>query len=73
MSMLVVGSVATDTIHNHLGTHRNVLGGSAVFGALAGALYAPVQLVGVVGRDFPDDAIEMLRARGVDLAGLEGA
>jgi sugar/nucleoside kinase (ribokinase family) len=69
--VLVVGSVATDTIHNHLGTHPRVLGGSAVFGAIAASMFAPVRLVGVVGRDFPPDAMELLRSRGVDLTGLE--
>jgi sugar/nucleoside kinase (ribokinase family) len=69
--MLVVGSVAFDTIHNHLGTHARVLGGSAVYGALAGCQYAPVRLVGVVGEDFPKEAVETLRSAGVDLEGLE--
>ena len=70
-SMLVVGSVARDTIHNHLGTHEYVLGGSATFAALAGSLFAPVRLVGVVGRDFPDDKVQLLRDRGIDVRGLE--
>lgn len=70
-SMLVVGSVAEDTIHNHLGTHARVLGGSAVFAALAGALFAPVKLVGVVGTDFPKASIDLLASKKIDLAGLE--
>lgn len=70
-SMLVVGSVATDTIHNHLGTHPYVLGGSATYAALAGALFTPVQLVGVVGRDFPERGIELLKSRKIDTTGLE--
>ncbi len=70
-SMLVVGSVAEDTIHNHLGTHARVLGGSAVFAALAGSLFAPVKLVGVVGTDFPKSSIELLARKKIDLAGLE--
>jgi len=72
-SMLVVGSVATDTIHNHLGTHTRVLGGSATFASIAGSFYAPVKLVGVVGNDFPDAGVQILRQRGVDLRGLEVA
>ena len=71
--MLVVGSVAFDTIHNALGTHERVLGGSAVFGSLAGAFYTDVKLVGVVGTDFPDSVVTQLRERGVDTAGLEVA
>ncbi len=70
-SMLVVGSVGLDTIHNHLGTHQMILGGSATFGALAGSLFTPVQLVGIVGSDYPSDALDLFRSRGVDLAGLE--
>lgn len=72
-SMLVVGSVAQDTIHNHLGTHPYVLGGSATFGALAGALFAPTKLVGVVGEDFPDAGRKLLVDKGVDVSGLEVA
>lgn len=70
-SMLVVGSVARDTIHNHLGTHELVLGGSATFASIAGAFFAPVKLVGVVGRDFPDEKVRLLRDRGIDVRGLE--
>jgi sugar/nucleoside kinase (ribokinase family) len=70
-SMLVVGSVAEDTIHNHLGTHARVLGGSAVFAALAGSLFAPVKLVGVVGTDFPKTSIDLLASKKIDCAGLE--
>jgi sugar/nucleoside kinase (ribokinase family) len=69
--MLVVGSVAFDTIHNHLGTHTRVLGGSAVYGALAARNYSPVRLVGVVGDDFPKSAVETLSKAGIDLEGLE--
>jgi sugar/nucleoside kinase (ribokinase family) len=69
--MLVVGSVAQDTIHNHLGSHPYVLGGSAVFASLAGSFFGPVRLVGVVGSDFPKDAIAMLQGKGIDTSGLE--
>jgi len=69
--LLVVGSVAFDTIHNPLGTHPRILGGSAVFASLAASHFAPVRLVGVVGRDYPDDALRMLRERRIDLEGLE--
>ena len=69
--MLVVGSVAFDTIHNHSGTHARILGGSATFASIAGSVFTPVQLVGIVGRDFPEETIDSLTARGVDMAGLE--
>ena len=69
--MLVVGSVAFDTLHIRGESHQKILGGAAVYAALAASHFAPVQLVGVVGRDFPDSAISLLRSHKVDLAGLE--
>lgn len=69
--MLVVGSVAFDTLHMPSGSYPKVLGGSATYAALAGAFFSPVRLVGIVGKDFPRDAIEMMRGKGIDLEGLE--
>jgi sugar/nucleoside kinase (ribokinase family) len=68
---LIVGSVAFDTLHIAGKCHAKVLGGSATYASIAASHFGPVQLVGVVGRDFPDSATRMLRERGVDLAGLE--
>ena len=70
--LLVVGSVAFDTIHNHLGSHARVLGGSAVYASLAASKMAPVRLVGVVGKDFPREAVDMLRTLGIDTADVAG-
>ena len=69
--MLVVGSVAFDTLHLAGQTHEKVLGGSATYAAIAAANFTNVQLVGVVGRDFPDRAVQLLKSKRVDLAGLE--
>lgn len=71
MSVLVVGSVALDSIETPFGTVTDALGGSAIFFSAAASLYTPVQLVGVVGTDFPLEELAFLRARGVDLSGLE--
>lgn len=71
--ILVVGSVAFDTLHNPSGTHRRVLGGSATYASLAASLFTRVKLVGVVGKDWPPAATDMLRSRGVDVEGLEVA
>ena len=71
--ILVVGSVAFDTLHNAQGSFPRVLGGSATFASIAASLMAPVRLVGVVGNDFPDEAVAMLRGKGIDLEGLEVA
>ena len=73
MSLLVVGSVALDTVETPFGRAEDALGGSATFFSAAASLFCPVQLVGVVGDDYPVDALRFLSDRGVDLGGLERA
>ena len=73
MSVLVVGSIAFDSVETPFGRAENVLGGSATFFAAAASHFAPVQVVGVVGKDFPMEQLAPLAARGVDLAGIEHA
>jgi sugar/nucleoside kinase (ribokinase family) len=72
-SILVVGSVAYDSVETPFGKAEKVLGGSAAFFAVAASFFAPVKLVGVVGDDFGEQQLRVLRARGVDLEGLERA
>lgn len=71
MSSLVVGSVALDTVETPFGRAENALGGTAVYFSMAASLFTDVQLVGVIGDDFPDDAVAQLRERGVDVTGLQ--
>lgn len=71
MSSLVVGSVAFDTVETPFGRADNALGGTAVFFSVAASLFTRVQLVGVVGDDFPPSAIDLLQDRGVDTLGLQ--
>ena len=71
MSMLIVGTVATDDIVTPFAAVEGVLGGSAVYAATAGSLYAPVQIVGVIGADFPSEYMAYLKERQFDLEGLE--
>lgn len=71
MSLLVVGSVAYDTIETPFGRVEEAVGGSAMYFSAAASLFHPVQLVGVVGEDFSSDALDFLRRRDVDLSGLE--
>lgn len=71
--LLIVGSVAYDCIQTPRKKVEDALGGSALFGAAAASLFAPVHLVGVVGTDFDRGALRFLEERGVDLAGLETA
>ena len=73
MTVLVVGSVALDSVETPFGKAENVIGGSGTFFSASASLLSPVQLVGVVGDDYPMDQLEPLRARGVDMAGLEQA
>ena len=70
MSLLVVGSVALDTVQTPAGRVEDALGGSATYFSAAASLFAPVQLVGVVGDDFPVGELDFLRERDVDLRGL---
>ena len=73
MSVLVVGSVALDSVETPFGKTDEVLGGSANYFAASASHQTPVQLVGVVGSDYPMEKLEALKARGVDFAGLEHA
>ena len=70
MSILVVGSVAFDTIAAPGGRVEEELGGSATYFALAASLFAPVAVVAVVGDDFPEEAVRMFVGRGIDCSGL---
>jgi sugar/nucleoside kinase (ribokinase family) len=71
MSLLVVGSVAIDSVEAPGGRADDVVGGAALYFSLAASFFTPVRLVGVVGPDFPRQSLEDLRRRGVDLSGLE--
>jgi sugar/nucleoside kinase (ribokinase family) len=71
MTVLVVGSTAFDTIETPGGERRDCLGGSAVYFGLSAALFGPVRMVSVVGKDFPKEHVRLLSDRGIDVSGLE--
>jgi len=72
VSLLVVGSLALDTIETPFGKAKETLGGSAVYISTAASYFAsPVRLVGVVGGDFPKSAITFLEERNIELEGLQ--
>jgi sugar/nucleoside kinase (ribokinase family) len=73
MSVVIVGSVALDTVQTPVETHADLLGGSASYASVAASFFTPVKLVGVVGTDFPKKFTTLLRKRGIDLAGLQVA
>lgn len=69
-SILVVGTVALDSVKTPFGDHQAILGGSAVYFSVSARYFSPVRLVAVVGKDFPQAHVDFLKKRGVDTAGL---
>ncbi len=73
MSLLVVGSVAFDSIQTPYGKCENILGGAAAYFSVAASWFAPVRVVAVVGDDFGDDHLRVFAGRAIDTSGLERA
>lgn len=72
MGLLVVGSVAFDSIETPFGSVKDALGGSAIYISVASSYFtAPVRLVAVVGGDFPREHIRFLESRDIDVDGLQ--
>jgi sugar/nucleoside kinase (ribokinase family) len=71
LSVLVVGSLALDSVQTPFGEVDDVLGGAASYFSLAASTFTDVQLVGVVGADFPQEHLDMLGTRPIDLSGLQ--
>lgn len=71
--ILIVGSMAFDDLELPTGSARDVVGGSATYSAFAASTFAPVRVVAVVGDDFPDETLAAMRARDIDVAGVERA
>jgi sugar/nucleoside kinase (ribokinase family) len=70
MSLLVVGSVALDSVETPFGLKEDVLGGSATYFSTSASFFVPTQVVAVVGEDFPQAHLDFLKTRGVDLEGV---
>jgi sugar/nucleoside kinase (ribokinase family) len=71
MSLLVVGSIALDTVKTPVEEHGDLLGGSASYAATAASYFSPVKLVGVVGSDFPKSEFDFWKSRKIDTAGVQ--
>lgn len=71
MSVLVVGSIALDTVKTPVEEHSDLLGGSASYAALAASFFAPVKLVGIVGNDFPAAEFDFWKSRNIDVEGVQ--
>jgi sugar/nucleoside kinase (ribokinase family) len=73
MSVLVVGSIALDTVKTPVEEHADLLGGSASYAGLSASFFSPVRLVGIVGRDFPESEFVFWKSRKIDSAGVQRA
>ncbi|KPJ68821.1 sugar kinase [candidate division WOR-1 bacterium DG_54_3] len=70
MTVLIVGSIGLDTVETPFGKKKDVLGGSAVHAAVSSSFYADTAMVGVAGSDFPPEHLEFLKARRIDVSGI---
>jgi len=70
MSILVVGTVALDTVKTPFGKCKEILGGSATYFSVSASFFTPVDLVAVIGKDFPRKHVDFLKKRGVGTGGL---
>jgi sugar/nucleoside kinase (ribokinase family) len=73
MSVLVVGSIAIDSVKTQLEERLEVLGGAASYASISASFFSPVNLVGIVGKDFPKEYIDLFKSRGINLDGMEVA
>jgi sugar/nucleoside kinase (ribokinase family) len=71
MSVIVLGTVALDSVKTPFGLHKNILGGSASHFSMSARLFTQVDIVAVVGKDFPRKHITFLRSKGINLDSLE--
>jgi sugar/nucleoside kinase (ribokinase family) len=71
MSVLVLGSIALDTVKTPVEEHSDLLGGSASYAAVAASFFSPVKLVGVVGSDFPESEFDFWKSRKIDTEGVQ--
>ena len=71
MSVLIVGSIALDTVKTPVEEHADLLGGSASYAALGASFFSPVNLVGIVGDDFPASEFDFWKSRSIDATGVQ--
>ncbi|MCH7819959.1 MAG: sugar kinase [Candidatus Marinimicrobia bacterium] len=71
MSLLVVGSVAFDSIETPKGKREKIIGGSANYACLAASYFTYSRMVGVVGNDYPEDIVHIMNSKGIDTSGLK--
>ena len=67
----VVGSIALDSLETPKGTHNAILGGSAMYFSLSASLFSPVEMIGIVGTDFPEEGWAILKSRDINCNNIE--
>ena len=70
MGIVVVGSVALDSVITPFGSRDDVLGGAATYFGIAASYFTQVSMVAVIGDDFPEEHVSFLQKKGIDLTGL---
>ncbi len=71
--VFILGSIALDSLETPFGKRKDVLGGSVSYASVASSLFSETNIVGVVGKDFPQQYIELLESKGINVEGLERA
>ena len=71
MSVLIIGSIALDTVKTPVEEHVDLIGGSASYAALSASFFSPVKLVGIVGDDFPQAEFDFWKSRHIDASGVQ--
>src|SRR5216117_1588394 len=71
MPVLIVGSIALDTVKTQVEEHADLLGGSASYASLGASFFSPVNLVGIVGDDFPQSEFDFWKTRRIEASGVQ--
>src|SRR5881392_141259 len=71
MPVLIVGSIALDTVKTPVEEHADLMGGSATYAAISASFFSPVKLVGIVGDDFPESEFDFWKSRQIDASGVQ--
>ena len=72
MNLLIIGSIALDSVENPFGKVEEVLGGSAVYASIAASCFSKnISIVGVIGNDFPNEYLELLKTKNIDIKGVK--
>src|SRR3989338_564913 len=70
-NILIVGTVALDSVKTPFGERKDILGGSGSFASTAASFFAKPHIVSIIGEDFPKEHLDFLNSRGIDLCGIE--